>query len=126
VLAALDAARQRALADGSVDALRAVVASDGTAWSDDAALAARVSALHARIVGGALTVLEVRPTGSAAGRADLLVRDRRSAYTVVTSDGSRDVPAREARWWRVSLVASLSTPVGWQVHDVAAVAAPSP
>ena len=126
VLAALDAARQRALAEGSVDALRAVVAPDGTAWADDAALAARVSALHARIVGGALTVLEVRSTSSAAGRAELLVRDRRSAYTVVTSDGSRDVPAREARWWRVSLVASLSTPAGWQVHDVAAVAAPSP
>jgi hypothetical protein len=125
VLAALDAGRRQALVEGSVDALRAVVAPDGAAWADDAALAARVSALHARIVGGALTVLEVRPTSTAAGRTDLLVRDRRSAYTVVTPDGSRDVPVREARWWRVTLVASPSTPAGWRVRDVAAVAAPS-
>jgi len=47
------ARRRRALADGSVDGLRGFVAPDATAWAADAALAARVAALHARIVGAA-------------------------------------------------------------------------
>ena len=126
VLAAIDDGRQRALAEGSVDGLRDVVAPDGAAWAADSALAARVSALHARIVGGALSVLEVRPSDTGAGRAALLVHDRRAAYTVVTSDGSREVPAREARWWRVTLVPSPSTSAGWRVLEVVAVAAPAP
>ena len=128
VLGAVDDGRRRALADGSVDGLRGFVAPDGTAWAAGAALAARVGAEHARIVGGGLTVLEVRATSSTSGRVVLLDRDRRAAYSVVTPEGSSEVPVREARWWRVTLVASPSVPAspGWRILEAAPVPSPEP
>ncbi len=129
VLAAVDAGRQRALASGSVAALRDWVDPAGPAWAGDSALAARVSALHARIEGGALVRLDVRLQSVDAARSVLLVSDRRDAYTVVTATGTTDVPARAPRWWRVTLVraapASATAAEGWRVHDVAAVDAPA-
>lgn len=58
----------------------------------------------------------------------LLVRDRRAAYSVVTPEGSSEVPVREARWWRVTLVASPSVPAspGWRILGAVPVPSPEP
>jgi hypothetical protein len=129
VLTAVDAGRQRAIATGSVAALRDWVDPSGPAWPADAALAARVSTLHARIDGGALVILDVRAQAPGAARSVLLVRDRRDAYAVVTAQGTSRVPDRTPRWWRVTLVRATSPgaddPAGWRVHDVAPVAPPA-
>ncbi len=129
VLTAVDAGRQRAIATGSVAALRDWVDPSGPAWPADTALAARVSALHARIEGGSLVVLDVRAQAPGASRSVLLVRDRRDAYAVVTPEGTSRVPERAPRWWRVTLVRAAAPgaadPAGWRVHDVAPVAPPA-
>ena len=91
LLAAADAGRGAAIAAGDTDALRTWVDPAGPAWPADSALAGRVSALHARVEGGSLVVLEVRPQAVAETRAVLLVRDRRSAYSVLTPDGTTTV-----------------------------------
>ena len=130
VLAVIDEGRRTALATGSAMQLRRWVDPDGTAWSDDAALARRVGDLHAAIDGGALVMLEVRPQRVAADEVVLLVRDEREAYVVVTSDGRTEVPARAARWWRVTLAHVPGSRDGilgrWRVRDVATVPDPGP
>ena len=127
LLAAADAGRGAAIAAGDTDALRTWVDPAGPAWPADSALAGRVSALHARVEGGSLVVLEVRPQAVAETRAVLLVRDRRSAYSVVTPDGTTTVAARAPRWWRVTMVLAPGTRGGtWRLSDVAPVAAPAP
>jgi hypothetical protein len=127
LLAAADAGRQRALAAGDAGALEDWVDPDGSAWTADAALAARVTALSAQIDGGDLVVLEVRPRRVTPSQAVLLVQDRREAYSVVTPGGRSDVPARAARWWQVSLARTTDSGGGdgWRIRDVTAVAAPT-
>jgi hypothetical protein len=130
VLSEIDEGRRTALATGSAAQLRRWVDPDGTAWSDDVALARRVGDLHAGIDGGALVMLEVRPQREAADEVVLLVRDEREAYVVVTSDGRTEVPARAARWWRVTLAHVPGSRDGvlgrWRVRDVATVPDPGP
>jgi hypothetical protein len=129
VLAAVDAGRLRAIVRGSVTALRDWVDPTGPAWAADAALAARVSALHARIDGGGLVTLDVRPQTVGPTRSVLLVRDRRDGYSVVTATGTSRVPPRAERWWRVTLVrvaaAGSTGSAGWRIHDATPVAAPT-
>jgi hypothetical protein len=127
LLAAADAGRQRALAAGDATALAIWVDPEGSAWVADAALAARVTALGARIEGGALVVLDVRARRVAASQAVLLVRDRRDAYTVTTAAGTSSVPARAPRWWQVTLRRTTESDgaVVWRIRDVSAAAAPS-
>ena len=76
--------------------------------------------------GGSLVVLEVRPRAVSSTRAVLLVRDRRTAYSVLTPDGTTTVAARDPRWWRVTM-ALAAGPDGdaWRLADVAHVAAPA-
>jgi hypothetical protein len=120
-LAAADSGRSRALASGDTEALRVWVDPTGTAWRSDAALASRVAGARARIVGGALVVQQVLPQEVSADRAVLLVQDRREAYSVVTASGTSAVPARGARWWRVTLSRAVPADgsVGWRLRDVA-------
>jgi hypothetical protein len=126
VLAAADAGRQRALVAGDATALATWVDPEGSAWTADAALAARVTALGARIEGGALVVLDVRPRHVTASQAVLLVQDRREPYSVTTATGTSNVAARAPRWWQVTLRRTTESDgaVVWRVHDVAPAAAP--
>jgi hypothetical protein len=129
VLATVDEGRRAALAVGSAVALRDWVDPQGSAWPPDAALAARVVALHAQIEGGALVALEIHAQAVTPSQAVLLVRDRREPYTVVTDSGRTAVDERGPRWWRVTLARSTSAPgetaaslvVRWRIRDVAAV-----
>jgi hypothetical protein len=127
LLATADAGRQRALESGDAIMLADWVDPDGSAWSADAALAARVSAAAARIEGGALVVLDVRPRHVTGSEAVLLVRDRRETYTVVTTAGTSDVAARAPRWWQVTLrrTSGSDGAATWRIRDVAPVAAPA-
>lgn len=127
LLETTDAGRQRALASGDPTALAAWVDPDGPAWASDAALAARVAAAGARIEGGALVVLEVRPRRTTTSEAILLVRDRREPYAVVTAAGTSDVAARAPRWWQVTLRRTTGSDgdASWLIRDVRAVAAPT-
>jgi hypothetical protein len=123
VLAEIDEGRRSAIAAGSAQALARWVDPDGPAWEADAAVAARVSSLRATIQGGVLEILDVRPAPSTAGSMVLLVRDRRSAYSVMVSGGGAAVAVavRGPRWWRVTL---RLTGERWRVRSVSAVAAP--
>jgi hypothetical protein len=127
LLAAADTGRQSALSAGDATALATWVDPEGSAWAADAALAARVTALAARVDGGALVVLDVRPRHVTASAAVLLVQDRREAYTVTTAAGTSSVPARAPRWWQVSLRRTTDSDgaVVWRVRDVAPAAAPT-
>lgn len=127
LLAAADAGRQSALSAGDATALATWVDPEGSAWAADAALAARVTALGARIDGGALVVLDVRPRHVTASAAVLLVQDRRDAYTVSTVTGTSSVPARAPRWWQVTLRRTTDSDgaVVWRLRDVAPAAAPT-
>jgi hypothetical protein len=86
-----------------------------------------VSAAGARIEGGALVVLEVRPRRTTATDAILLVRDRREPYTVVTTAGTSEVAARAPRWWQVTLrrTSGSDGDATWRIRDVRGAPAPS-
>ena len=117
VLGELDAARTRALERGSLDELAQVVDRHGTAWVADAALARRVSTAHATVRGGSLVVTDVRVASVTATTAVLVVRDRRTAYTVTVDGGTQRVPERPARWWQVRLGRDGDR---WLIEDVEA------
>ena len=123
VLAEIDEGRRSAIAAGSAQALARWVDPDGPAWEADAAVAARVRSLRATLHGGVLEILELRPAPSTAGSMVLLVRDRRSAYSVMVTGGAAAavVAARGPRWWRVTL---RLTGERWRVRSVSAVSAP--
>jgi Tfp pilus assembly PilM family ATPase len=104
VLGELDTARTRALERGSLDELAQVVDRNGTAWVADAALARRVSTARATLRGGSLVVTDVRVASLAATSVVLVVRDRRTAYTVTVDGSTQQVPERQARWWQLRLV----------------------
>ena len=127
LLATADAGRQQALTSGDPTALADWVDPDGSAWTSDAALAARVSAADAHITGGALVVLDVRPRHVTASEAVLLVRDRRDAYSVITPAGTSTVAARAPRWWQVTLrrTSGSGGDATWRIRDVRAVPAPT-
>ena len=117
VLGELDAARTRALERGSLDELARVVDRRGTAWAADAALARRVSTARATVRGGSLVVTDVRVASVAATTAVLVLRDRRTAYTVTVDGSTQHVPERQARWWQVRLVRDGDR---WLIDDVEA------
>lgn len=123
VLAEIDDGRRSALAAGSAQALAGWVDPDGSAWEADAAVAARVRSLRATLHGGVLEILELRLVPTTAGSAVLLVRDRRSAYSVMVTGGGAAVavPARGPQWWRVTL---RLTGERWRVRSVSAVTSP--
>jgi hypothetical protein len=124
VLADLDEGRRTAIALGSTDALARWVDRDGTAWAGDSALASRVRKLGATLDGGGLELLEVRAESVSEAAAVLVVRDRRAAYTVTLPGSTRPVvvPARSARWWRVTL---RRVEDQWRVRGVTGVGAPT-
>ena len=72
-------------------------------------------------------VLEVRPRRVTTSEAVLLVRDRREAYTVVTTAGPSEVAARAPRWWQVTLrrTTASDADASWRIRDVRAVPAPT-
>ncbi len=121
VLGVVDAGRLSALASGSSLALARWVDPQGSAWTADSALVSRVQASGARIEGGALVRLDVRPATVDSGTALLRVRDVRSAYTVTVGGRRTRVGARPAQWWDVTLARSGE---GWRLRDVVAVDAP--
>jgi hypothetical protein len=124
VLADLDEGRRTAIALGSTDALGRWVDRGGTAWAADSALASRVRTLGATLDGGGLELLEVRAESVSEAAAVLVVRDRRAAYTVTLPGSTRPVvvPARSARWWRVTL---RRVEDQWRVRGVTGVGAPT-
>jgi hypothetical protein len=114
-VADLYAARARAYAAGSAEALDAVYSAQSPLRAADAAEIEQLSASGAVVRGFAPEVVEVRGSAPAGARAELRLVDRWPAYTVVGRGGGEErVPGRGERL--VSLVL-VRTEGGWRIDS---------
>ena len=116
-LAALDADRSRAFADGNPERLRTVYATDAPAWDRDAAVLRRLTAAGLRAQGLRLAATRVAVAGRSAGQVRLAVTDVMPAYRIVDEGGTvvERRPGRGTRSWTVVLSRDGER---WRVYDV--------
>jgi hypothetical protein len=118
VLTRLDGVRHAALVAGSREALARAVDPDGPAWVADAALADRIRALGARLVGGEVSVVSADLVSLDGRGARLIVVDARAAYAVTLDGSTARVPARGVTTWDVRLTRAADG--AWRIRDVRA------